>query len=209
MLICFIAIIGLVGTQYFLGVNLTASIQNLFSKPEVDIAIVQQTKPDHSDDSDIKPDSDHEDTPDIKPVFGKTQPYHIPGKYDFVNAKAICKAYNGKLANIQQMMDAYEKGADWCDYGWSDGHMALYPTQMKSWHKYQEEGHPEKCGRPGINGGYVNKKQKLGVNCFGKKPPQTQSLPPVVEPSVIDARVEYWKSQLPKASPFNYSEWSE
>ena len=187
----FVIIIAIVGVEYFFGINLTASIQNLFTKPQVDVAIV-------------KPNSINLDT---------TQTFHIQGAYDYMNAKAICKAYNGKLATIQNVTDAYDKGAEWCDYGWSADHMALYPTQYKTWKAYQELGQKEQCGRPGVNGGYNhNLLQKLGVNCFGQKPKLTGEMPKNTIPQhVIDKRVEYWQSQLPKltVSPFNYDSWSE
>jgi hypothetical protein len=91
--------------------------------------------------------------------------------------------------------------------------MALYPTQYKSWKSYQELGHREQCGRPGVNGGYNHYLlQKLGVNCFGKKPKLKGPMPKtILPPGVVDKRVEYWHSKLPSlnVSPFNYDAWSE
>ena len=187
--------IALIGTHYFLGINLTATLQNLFEKKEVDVAIVQPTKskPTNSDTS-------------------KEQTYHVQGRFDYMNAKAICKAYNGQIASFKQVSDAYDHGAEWCDYGWADDNMVLYPTQYKSWKSYQE-GDKEKCGRPGVNGGYNNHLfQKFGVNCFGKKPKLHGPMPKQVVPQEgIDKRVEYWQSKLKTltVAPFNYKEWSE
>ena len=50
--------------------------------------------------------------------------------------------------------------------------MALFPTQQQTWNKLQKiKGHKNDCGRPGINGGYIdNKNVRFGVNCFGTKP---------------------------------------
>jgi hypothetical protein len=192
----FAAIIAFIGTQYFFGVNLTATLSNLFSKPEVDVSIVQPTESTSNTDT-----------------TSKKQTYHVQGKFDYMNAKAICKAYNGKLANIQQVTDAYSKGAEWCDYGWSEDHMALFPTQTNTWKSYQELGNKEACGRPGVNGGYNNHlMQQLGVNCFGKKPDLKGTMPPVpINQPAVDKRVQYWQSKLPSltVSPFNYTEWSE
>ena len=130
-----------------------------------------------------------------------------------MNAKAVCKAYGGKLANIKQVTDAYERGAEWCNYGWSDDHMALFPTQYKTWQSYQELGRKELCGRPGVNGGYNNNLfQQMGVNCFGKKPKLNGPMPKYVLPQAgVDKRVEYWQSKIPNLTidPFNYTEWSE
>ena len=50
--------------------------------------------------------------------------------------------------------------------------MAFYPTQKSTWNKLQKiKGHEHDCGRPGINGGYIdNPNVRFGVNCFGSKP---------------------------------------
>ena len=201
-------VIGVIGSEYFFGINLTATIQNLFNKPEIDIAIVQPDIP-----------SETPETPSTLPSTDnlldttRKQTYHVQGRFDYMNAKAVCKAYNGQIANIKQVMDAYDKGAEWCDYGWSDDRMALYPTQYKSWKSYQELGHKEQCGRPGVNGGYNHHlMQKLGVNCFGKIPKLNGPMPKTtLPPGVVDSRVEYWKSKLGNLniSPFNYDSWSE
>jgi hypothetical protein len=200
LFIIMVIIIGIIGTQYFLGINLTATIQNLFNKPEVDVAIVQPTKK-------------HKKPNPISLDTSKQQTYHVQGRYDYMNAKAICKAYNGQIANIKQVTDAYDKGAEWCDYGWSDDNMVLYPTQYKSWESYQQVGNKEQCGRPGVNGGYNNNiLQKFGVNCFGKKPKLHGPMPTQVIPqAAVDKRVEYWQSKLKNLTiaPFNYKEWSE
>ena len=49
--------------------------------------------------------------------------------------------------------------------------MAYYPTQKTTWDKLQKKkGHENDCGRPGINGGFIqNKNVKFGVNCYGSK----------------------------------------
>ena len=198
--IFFVSIILLIGTQYFFGINLTATLQNLFTQPEVDISIVQ-------------PDTDSSgNTSSTSTLLDKTQTFHVQGKFDYMNAKAVCKAYGGKLANIKQVTDAYERGAEWCDYGWSSDHMALFPTQYKTWQSYQELGRKELCGRPGVNGGYNNNLlQQLGANCFGKKPKLNGPMPTQPIPhGVVDKRVEYWTNKLATltVSPFNYDSWN-
>merc|ERR1711904_243505 len=83
------------------------------------------------------------------------QVFNIPGNnYTYDDAKALCKAYGGKLATYSQIEDAYKSGAEWCNYGWSDNQMAFYPTQKSTWKKLQKiKGHKHDCGRPGVNGG--------------------------------------------------------
>ena len=81
--IFFVSIILLIGTQYFFGINLTATLQNLFTQPEVDISIVQ-------------PDTDSSgNTSPTSTLLDKTQTFHVQGKFDYMNAKAVCKAYGG------------------------------------------------------------------------------------------------------------------
>ena len=111
MCLCFVVIIGVIGTQYFLGVNITATLQDIFNKPEVDISIVQEAQ------NDVPIDSNDDSQP---AQFGKKQVYHVNGQFNYANAKAVCKSYNAKLASIEEMMHAYDQGADWCNYGWSD-----------------------------------------------------------------------------------------
>ena len=214
LFIIMVITIGIIGTQYFLGISLTATLHDLFNKPEVDIAIVQKTDT-PSDTTPDKPSDTTPDTPDEpdKIDSSKEQTYHVQGRFDYMNAKAICKAYDGKIANIKQVMDAYDNGAEWCDYGWSADRMVLYPTQYKSWKSYQKLGNKKQCGRPGVNGGYNNNIfQQFGVNCFGTKPKLNGPMPTQVIPQEsVNKRVQYWQSKIPTltVSPFNYTEWSE
>jgi hypothetical protein len=105
------------------------------------------------------------------PLFGKKEVFHIANQdYTFEQAKCKCESYNAKLATYDQLVDAYNDGAEWCTYGWSSGQKAYYPTQKCNW----EEKEPEeklKCGNPGLNGGFfADPYLKFGVNCYGKKP---------------------------------------
>ena len=50
-------------------------------------------------------------------------------KYTYEDAQAICKSYDASLATYDQIERAYNNGAEWCNYGWSDGQMILFPTQ--------------------------------------------------------------------------------
>ena len=47
--------------------------------------------------------------------------------------------------------------------------LALFPTQYGKWERLQKiKGHENDCGRPGINGGYIdNPNVKFGINCYG------------------------------------------
>ena len=198
----FLIVISIVGSNYFFGVNVATTLKNLSTgEPEIGIEVVNEEKADTQNQSQSQSQSQNQ-----------LQTFHVPGQYTYTDAKALCRAYGGNLANIQQMMDAYEAGAEWCDYGWSDDHMALYPTQLKTWKNYNEtELHKKDCGRPGVNGGYnMNLKQLLGANCHAKKPPQKGEIqPPPFPANPLDEKTNAYKSDLPNVSPFNYEKWNQ
>ena len=93
--------------------------------------------------------------------------------FTYDDAEAVCKSYDSELADYKQIKNAYEKGAEWCSYGWSKNQLALFPTQNKTYKKLQKgsKKHRNDCGRPGVNGGFFqNPDLKFGVNCYGVKP---------------------------------------
>jgi hypothetical protein len=103
----------------------------------------------------------------------KKEVFHIPGNnLTFDNAKTVCKAFNADLATYDQVENAYNHGGEWCNYGWSEDQMALFPIQKKTHQTLQSiKGHEKDCGRPGVNGGYFDNKQfQFGANCYGIKP---------------------------------------
>jgi hypothetical protein len=97
-------------------------------------------------------------------------------KFTFYDAEPLCKALGAELATYEQVKDAWGKGADWCNYGWVKGQMAVYPTQKDTYDKLQAGPADQQnaCGTTGLNGGYFdNPDMKYGVNCYGKKPSQS------------------------------------
>jgi hypothetical protein len=203
----FVILIIINGFQYFFNVNFTASIKDIFTdKPKVDLTI--QQPPNESV------------VPQLKI---KKEVYNIPSNnYTYDDSKAICQAYGGGLASYKQVEEAYNKGAEWCNYGWSDGQMVLFPTQQKTWDKLQGiEGHENDCGRPGINGGKIdNPNARFGVNCYGFKPlitsderdnmKNTPVYPVSMKDMELQKKLEYWKKRVPEIilSPFNKNSWS-
>lgn len=202
--------------QYFFSINITAYLKNLFTnKPEIDILV---------DQNDAR-DSDQIQIPTAVPeIQYRKQVFNIPGNYyTYDSAKALCKAYGSELATYQQVEDAYKNGGEWCNYGWSDKQMALFPTQQNTFNNLQKiKGHEHDCGRPGINGGYIaNPNVKFGVNCYGNKPKITQDeeelmkiaspYPKTMQDIEFQKKVDYWKNQLNDilVSPFNYNRWGE
>ncbi len=208
----FVLLVLMNGMTYIFSTDITASIKNLFSaQPEIDIVVDQEDG-----------DMSGGDAP-VPEIMLSKQVFHIPdNKYNYENAKAICNAYGARLATVKEMQEAYEKGADWCGYGWSDGQMALYPTQYDKWANLQKiKGHEHDCGRPGINGGYIsNPNVNFGINCYGYKPKITQEeaeamkmapqYPKTMREIEFDKRVDYWKGKLEQieVSPFNHNNWS-
>lgn len=193
--------------QYFFNINVTAYVNDLFTtKPKIDIVVDQ---------------GNYEPAP-VPVIKFKKQVFNIPGNYyTYDNAKAICSAYGSSLATYEQIESAYKKGGEWCNYGWSDGQMALFPTQQKTFDQLQTiEGHEHDCGRPGINGGYIaNPDVRFGVNCYGNKPKITEQeedlmknstpYPQTTEDIVFQKRVDFWKENVENilVSPFNYKTW--
>jgi hypothetical protein len=146
--------------------------------------------------------------------------------YTYDDAQAICSAYGATLANYEQIEDAYKNGGEWCNYGWSDGQMALFPTQKSTWDTLQKTTDKKNnCGRPGINGGYfANPYIKFGVNCYGKKPAATDAdlnrmaankdiiVPKTLSDIALDAKVQFWKNNagnLLVINSFDRTQWSE
>jgi hypothetical protein len=97
--------------------------------------------------------------------------------YTYYDAAPLCKALGAELATYDQVKQAWQKGADWCNYGWVKGQIAIYPTQKSTYEELQEGPEDQKgvCGKPGVNGGFFdNPELKFGVTCVGKKPSQSQ-----------------------------------
>lgn len=114
---------------------------------------------------------EHPDTSLISP--NDKEVFNISNNiYTYEDAPAVCKAYNARLATQEEVHDAFDKGADWCNYGWTQGQVALFPTQKATFNRMQTiEGHEHDCGIVGVNGGYFqNPDLEFGVNCYGKKP---------------------------------------
>ena len=116
-------------------------------------------------------------------------------EFTFSDAPLVCKAYGAELASYDQVLDAYHRGANWCNYGWSQNQMALYPIQEKFYEDVQAGPveHKDDCGKPGINGGYFEDASlKFGVNCYGVRP---KADPKKIV--YIDADSEDYVKQLP------------
>ena len=166
-----------------------------------------------------------EEVPAYEPPRETKEVFNISNNYTFDEAQAVCKAYGAELATYDQIEDAYTKGAEWCNYGWSANQMAFFPTQKTTWQKLQSsEKHKNNCGRPGVNGGYMgNPNLKFGINCYGEKPVASDSdkdrlalseptIPDTPEDSELANKIKEWKENPDKylrVNSFNYNKWSK
>ena len=193
--------------NYILDIDITANIKNIFSKDKSDNLIVKNNKA-------------------RLPSIYKSQKevFNIPENiYSYSDAKAVCGAYDSELANIRQVQNAFSDGAEWCSYGWSKNQMILFPTQYKTWEKLQKhEKSKNVCGRPGVNGGYVeNPSLKFGVNCYGYKPKMNkiskvymddlEIIPKTLNEKKITQKADKMKENIKNivVSPFNGLSWNK
>jgi len=160
----------------------------------------------------------------ILPVSNKEVFNVSSNDYTYYDAEPLCRALGAELATYDQVKNAWENGADWCNYGWVKGQVAVYPTQRETWEKLQGGPDEEKeaCGMPGINGGYFdNPEMKFGVTCYGDKPAQSANderilvkngaIPRTTEMLKVDERVQDFKEQLGTIGllPFNHKNWEQ
>jgi len=195
--------------KYVLGISIldTDSLKSLWSGSS-----------DNSDKSDS-------DTPKPKSDSSAPEVFNVSNNlYTYDDAREVCAAFGAKLATYNQIEDAYNKGGEWCSYGWSEGQMAYFPTQKSTWEDLQKNPKTKNnCGRPGVNGGYMeNPYIKFGVNCYGTKPKPTdrdlQTMannklqPKTEEDALMDKKVKFWKENADKLlnlNAFNRNSWSE
>jgi len=143
--------------------------------------------------------------------------------YSYYDAAPLCKALGAELATYDQVKQAWHKGADWCNYGWVKGQMAVYPTQEETYDELQQGPAEQRgaCGRPGLNGGYFdNPELKFGVTCVGKKPNQSDhdstsvtsgSTRPLTSSGLeFEKRVQRFKVESDNIGilPFNNDKWT-
>lgn len=222
-----VVLIMVIAAQYLFGISVATSISNVFNgEPQVNVAVEQDNTANSGNlvtnlENNLESDLENWNTKTKNKM--RDQVFNIPGNYySYDQAKVMCTAYGGRLAKYDEIEKAYDKGGEWCNYGWSDGQNAFFPTQQGTFDQLQTiKGHEHDCGRPGINGGYIaNPNVKFGVNCFGPKPNITQEEEELMETSTpypkteediyMEKQVAYWKQHLNEilVSPFNYNKWS-
>ncbi len=201
MVLAFVIILN--SLKYLFGIEIITSISEILSNNpliSIDINKKEKKKVTFSDNKEV---------------------FHISGNhYTYKDAESICKAYGAKLATYDNLERAYLNGAEWCEYGWSDNQMAFFPTQKKTWNDLQKKENKNICGRPGINGGYINNPNvRFGVNCYGVKPDITNKEKCLMDNTSYylspdekkdEIKKNYWESKISDLliSPFNQNTWS-
>ena len=159
----------------------------------------------------------------VLPLNGPPEVFNVSkNDFNYYDAEPLCKALGAELATYEQVKDAYGKGADWCNYGWTKGQVAVYPTQKATWDELQKGPDADRsaCGKPGVNGGYFdNPDMKFGVNCYGPKPSQSGHdeaqlmksgrIPKTTAGLKIEQKVQEFEAQADELGvlPFNKGKW--
>jgi hypothetical protein len=203
--------------SYYFSIDIQTSILNMFKSnkdPSIDININKTADP---------PKTEPEPEPEPEPI-NEEEVFNVrDNAYTYDDAKMVCDAYDAKLATYSQVEETYDKGGEWCNYGWSADQLALFPTQKNTYNELMKtDDHKHDCGRPGVNGGYIaNPNVRFGVNCYGKKPAITKEeeemmknitpYPKNQQEAEVEETVNKWKNNLDDilVSPFNYSQWNE
>ena len=164
--------------------NVRAEIHNLFNAKMTELDIFAEG------DSNVPKETKETKTtksksPDISYIYvdnscsvpeDKGEVFHVEDNmYSYDDAKDVCSLLGSRLATYDEVEKAYNNGANWCSYGWSDEQLALFPIQKSVYNELKTiKGHQHDCGRTGVNGGYIEDgTSKFGVNCYGKKPYMT------------------------------------
>jgi hypothetical protein len=197
ILIATLVLVGLVVGGYF-----------LFKKQDGDSILEELLK----ELEEVKPE-------DIVEIPKKKQVFNVSNNvFNYDEARSVCEAYGGDLASLDQVVEAYKEGGDWCNYGWSEGQLALYPTQEETFKELEENPETQgQCGLPGVNGGYFeNENLKLGANCYGPKPEPSLSQQQRLEQeqyllNPLSRDAQRYKARLDDldVSPFSKKKWSK
>ena len=205
--------------KHFLGIDLLIILNNYV------IEFLQTPNHLKLNDTSSNPPPPIVDIPSPNPPTKYDEVFNIGNNlYTYEDAQNICSVYGARLANYEEIEDSYNHGGEWCNYGWSDGQMVFFPTQKSTWDKLQKDPKRKNaCGRPGVNGGYINNPYiRFGVNCYGKRPDAKKSdldkmnqpitIPKTQQEIAMDQKIQFWKDNADKLlqiNSFNNTNWSE
>ena len=127
-------------------------------------------------------------------VKDEREVFHISDQiYTYPESVEKCRAYGADLANYQQLVDFYNSGGSFHNYGWSNGENAYYPIAPCDYIKLRRQG--INVGPPGVNGGKFDPNLRFGANCFGIRPKGSTICQ---KPPVCD---EFGKTELCQRNP--------
>lgn len=121
--------------------------------------------------------------PDPNEVFSTSE-----NIWTYDDAEAVCASQGSKLASYDQLVEAAENGAHWCNLGWVKSDTtdssepykyAHFPVQKKEFNEMKKSEYKDGCGavwndkfsgqEHSVQGGAYNKNRLLAVNCYGEK----------------------------------------
>lgn len=142
--------------------------------------------------------------------------YHVKSNFfKKSDANKVCKGlFNSDIATKLQLEEESNKGAHWCNYGWTADNNAYYPLN--------KDTDSKTCsGKKGLNGGSFpnSDNYKFGINCFGIKPDENKyaSLEEVYnldsfnenEQKKLDKLKRKLNKGKIKLEPYNPNQWSK
>jgi hypothetical protein len=157
---------------------------------------------------------------------GKNEVFNVANNfYSYEDAQAVCKSFGARLATYDEVEKAYTDGGEWCNYGWSANQSIYFPTQKSTWDKLQQtKTRKNDCGRPGVNGGFIdNPNARFGANCYGVKPQPNKRekeftetdkhtiIPKTPEDKLIESKVDFFKKyrdDFVRVNAFGENKWS-
>ena len=209
----FIFLIMINGIQYTMGINIKTALSKIFTpKPEIDISV----------------DGIKTKTPEPEPEASE-EVFHVGGnKYNYKKQRQYVKHIILDLLLIVKLKMHTIKVLNGVVMDGLKDQMALFPTQKVTWDKLQKTGkcgpnaHNNDCGRPGINGGFIdNPMVRFGVNCYGIKPEESeedkkrnedmQPYPKTKAEIELDKLAAKYKKKIKDMDlrPFNKLQWKE
>lgn len=164
--------------------------------------------------------------------------FHIADQiYTFDEAACKCNAVSpgARLATEAEVINAFNAGANWVGYGWTESPpshgpdamaKAFFPLQAEEFYKRidspgSHKGHLPRDqwfanGVPGVNGGFFRKTNRFGINCFGVRPAGMVAvpnpIPPPTEAQMCKATQPFnvtHKLRSDNIAGFNRTQWSQ
>lgn len=162
-------------------------------------------------DKDVCLNTTQSDTTQSDINISNEEVFHISNQiYTYDQAKCKCASYGARLATKDEIINAYNNGAEWDSYGWSENKTAYYIIQPNCPNK-------EKNITGIIGGNFNNTNIRFGINCYGIKPAGSVSIPksnlcPTPSPKDFCSLESNFDAShilsTDEIAPFNKSQWN-